>query len=84
MLKRLFNWLFPKYSNWIPLGSFSHGETDYIVFVRKNLNNGLMKFKTIRVNGKFTYSSVSSVLPADLIDVKKQWEIINETKKQKS
>ncbi len=68
-----------KYTKWKPLGNYSHAGVDYIVFVKRNLKNSMLKFKTRRVNGFFASAmSVNSILPMNLIDVQKAWnEIID-------
>ncbi len=59
-------------TKWIPLGNYSHSETDYITFARKNIKTGMMYFKTKRVNGSLI-SFDNRVLISGLIDVAEQW-----------
>ena len=67
-----------KYTKWIPLGTYSYGYTDYIVFVRKNLRNGMMQFKTKTAAGNFTmYKHI--FIPVDLIDTEAAWKTITES-----
>lgn len=69
------NFFLKKYTKYIVLGNYSYGDIDYIVFVRKNLKNNILDFKTKRVNG-FSSVCVSRVLPRDLIDTKAQFNLI--------
>ena len=62
-----------RWTKWIPFGNYAHSETDYIVFVKKNLINGIMKFKTKRVHGSFSFHT--KFVPS-LIDVKEAWDKI--------
>lgn len=64
-----------RYTKWMPLGNYSFDDVDRIVFVKKNLKTGIMKFKTLRVNGLFG-SCVNRILPNDLIDTKESWKEI--------
>lgn len=64
-------------TKWIPFGSYSFADNDYIVFARKNLKSGMLYFKVKKVT-RSIYSS--NFLPYDLIDVKEQWKIINDEK----
>lgn len=67
-----------KYTKWRPLGNFTYDDTDYVVFVKKNLKNGLLKFKHRSVN-KRPLNMNNSILPTTLIDTAKAWEeVINE------
>lgn len=43
-------WLKKKWSKWLPFGKYEYGGVEYVVFVRKNLTNGMMSFKTKRVH----------------------------------
>jgi hypothetical protein len=67
------------YTKWIPLGSYTfNGGVDTLVLVRKNIKTGMLQFKQKKINAfSSTSSLVCSIFPKDLIDVKKQWEIIN-------
>lgn len=66
-----------RWTKWIPLGNFNYGGTDYITFVKKNRANGLLKFKTKKVNGFFgSMGGVHPILPTNLIDTKKSWDDI--------
>lgn len=66
-----------KFTKWIPFGNYCFSDTDYIVFVRKNLNNGLLQFKTVTVHAKFRFHS--RFVPTGIIDTKTAWEnIINQ------
>ena len=60
-----------KYTKWIPFGNYSHATNDYIIFVRKNLRNNMLSFKTKRVQAWIDSSNCA--VPYDLIDVKKAW-----------
>lgn len=61
------------YTKWIPLGNYSHAGSDYIVFVRKNIKNGMMQFKTKIANPSWFSNRF---LPIAMIDVKKAWDEI--------
>ena len=66
-----------KYTKWQPLGNYEWDGTDRIVFVKKNLKTGMMKFKTRKVNSYLgAMSCLNPILPSALIDVKKAWEEI--------
>ena len=69
------NFFKKKYTKYIVLGNYSFADIDYIVFVRKNLKNNILDFKTKRVNG-FSSGCVNKVLPRDLIDTKTQFNLI--------
>jgi len=63
----------------MPLGNYSWAGVDFIVFVRRNMKNGLCQFKTIRVHTRFRLDLVPNVLPSTLIDTRKAWnELINQ------
>lgn len=62
----------PRFTKWIPFGNYTWAnDTDFIVFARRNLKNGIMQFKTKRVHGIFR--NKMPFVPV-LIDVKKAWE----------
>lgn len=64
-------------SKWVALGKFTFGNKEYVTFVRKNLKNGMLDFKTKRVNNPlFSMGCVNPFLPANLIDTKKVWDEI--------
>jgi hypothetical protein len=64
-------------TKWIPLGSYHWGgNAEYIVFVRGDKNTGLLDFKTKRTNSIGISDCVRPVLPHDIIDTRKQWELI--------
>ena len=64
-----------RYTKWEQLGSFSFSSKDYVTFIRVNKKNGLPQFKTIRVNWfPLSMGCVSSILPANFMDVQKQWD----------
>ena len=69
-------WIFKKskFSQWVPFGNYAFGSTEYIVMARKNLDNGLLQFKSIKTQTSLHHSRY---IPANLIDVKKQWELLN-------
>lgn len=70
-----------RWTKWIPLGNFSYAGTDYITFAKKNKANGMLKFKTKKVNGFFgSMGHVHSILPVNLIDTKKAWGQLSTTK----
>lgn len=64
-----------QFTEWIPLGIHTHGYVHYLVLVRKNKSNGMLQFKSRRVQ-KSHYCGI--FIPYDLIDVKTQWKIITE------
>lgn len=70
---RLFN---KNLTSWIPLGSMSFQQNDFIVFVRGNKKTGMLYFKTKKVNGAWYQTLVDNILPNSLIDVTKQWNEI--------
>jgi len=61
-------------TKWIQLGNYSHAYTDYVVFVRGNKKTGMMEFKVKKVHAWTMCTGL--ILPANLIDVRKQWEEI--------
>jgi len=66
-----------KYTKWVPFGNYRWGgDNDYIVFARKNLKNGMIDFKTKRVQGFL--SNRNPFLPHDLINVKVAWKELTE------
>lgn len=70
--------MFNKKTKWIVLGNYQYGGSDYVVFVRKNLKNGLLDFKIKNVHA-WKMMSCDNILPNGLIDVKAQWDkIINQ------
>lgn len=62
-----------RYTDWIPLGVNTFGDTHHVIMVRRNLKTGMMKFKSKRVQG---FHHHKSFLPHNLIDVQKQWDLI--------
>lgn len=65
-------------TKWIPLGSFDFSGVQYIVFVRKNIKTGMLKFKTKRINGKLVHGSrVHPIIQTNLINTASAWEAIN-------
>ena len=73
--------LFHKKTKWIPLGIFTCSQDEYIVYVRASKKNGMMQFKTKKVNSQ-TWGFNGRMLPSDLINIKDQWELINKIKNQ--
>lgn len=67
-----------RWTKWIPLGRMDFGGKDYVTLVRKNRKTGMLKFKTLRVNGWRLGGSVYSFLPSDLIDTNEAWKQITE------
>lgn len=70
--------LFKNRTSWIPLGSFVSDNQEFVVFARKNFPSGMIDFKTKRVNrrGIFNTYDVYPILPPNIIDVAKQWDLI--------
>ena len=67
------------WGKWVPLGNWSFDGADYIVFARKNFKNGMIKFKTKRVNGYLpALNCVNNCLPSDLISTGEAWKKLNE------
>jgi len=67
-----------RYTKWCALGSFTHLSYDYVTFIRKNLKNGLLQFKTKRVNGWFAVMQCTTpFMPSNLIDTGKVWNEVN-------
>lgn len=67
-----------RYTKWVALGHFTYGRYDYVTFIRKNLKNGSVRFKTKRVNGWFlVHNCTNTFMPKTLIDTKKVWDEIN-------
>ena len=62
------------YTNWIPFGVYDYGSQHYMVFIRKNKKTGMLHFRTKKVQRSFW---VGNFLPTDLINVKEQWDLIN-------
>ena len=62
-----------KLTNWIVLGNYIFADVDYIVFVRRNRKNGMLYFKTKKVQGNH---SSHPILGHKFIDVQIQWEIL--------
>lgn len=63
-----------RFTKWIPLGAYSWANnTDYIVFVRKNIHTGMMQFKTKRVHA--WWANKNPFFPK-LIDTQKAWDEI--------
>lgn len=65
-----------KLTNWIVLGNYCFCDADYIVFVRKNIKNGMLYFKVKKVQGNH---SSHPILGYKFIDVNIQWELLNKT-----
>jgi len=68
------------FTKWKPLGTMNFQGKEYVTLIRKNKKNGMLNFKTIRVNGFLgDLGCVHGFLPQTLIDTKKTWgEITNE------
>lgn len=67
-----------RYTKWVAFGNFRYGSYEYITFIRKNLKNGLLQFKTKRVNGWLgVMSCTNPFMPTNLIDTGKVWDEIN-------
>lgn len=41
------------YTKWKPLGTMDFQGKEYVTMIRKNKKNGMLQFKTIRINGFF-------------------------------
>ena len=69
-----------RYTNWTPLGSFDFQGKDYITFIRKSKKDGMIHFKTKRVNKPFGVNNcVNNVIFKNLIDTEKAWsKVVNE------
>lgn len=66
-----------RFTQWIPLGNFTHGSYGYVTFVRKNIKTGMLYFKTKRTNGWYgVMRCTNPFMPHNLIDVKSAWEKI--------
>lgn len=74
----MFKNLKKKWGPWVPFGNYRWaGSRDYIVFARKNLRNGMIKFKTKPViSGLF--KEKEGFVPKDLIDVEEAWDTLVE------
>lgn len=68
------------YTKWKPLGTMDFQGKEYVTMIRKNKKNGMLQFKTIRINGFFgAMGCVHGFLPRTLIDTQKAWdEVISE------
>lgn len=67
-----------RHTKWEALGRFNFDSYEYITFIRKNLKNGMLQFKTRRVNGWFgVMSCTEPFLPSNLIDTQKVWDKVN-------
>jgi len=49
-MKKIINFLFKRYTKWIPFANYNYGGSSYMIFVRKNLINGMLYFKTKNIN----------------------------------
>jgi len=68
-----------QWNKWEPLSYYTYSDAEYIVMARRNRKSGLIKFKSIRVNGNNSLVNESKIsLPRTLIDSKKQWYTICE------
>lgn len=67
-----------KYTKWIPLGSYSFSnETQYVVFVRRNLKTDMLQFKTKQANPHPLRSVlVKPILNRELINTQEAWDKI--------
>ena len=61
------------YTKWIPFGVNTHACQHYMVFVRKNKKNGILQFKSKKIQTSF-YNG--SFVTHDLINVKDSWDKI--------
>lgn len=50
------------YTKWKPLGTMDFQGKEYVTMIRKNKKNGMLQFKTIRINGFFWCYGVCSRL----------------------
>lgn len=67
-----------RYTKWVAFGNFTHGSYEYITFIRKNLKNELLQFKTKKVNGWFgVMSCTTPFMPRDLINTGEVWNEVN-------
>jgi hypothetical protein len=64
---------FEKKTKWFPLAAYNNQGTDYMVFARKGLKTGMLFFKIKRAT---PYATCSYNFPKDLLDIKKQFEIL--------
>lgn len=63
------------YTKWKPLGTMDFQGKEYVTMIRKNKKNGMLQFKTIRINGFFgAMGCVHGFLPRTLIDTQKAWD----------
>ena len=64
-----------RYTEWVPLGSFSLGRVDYIALVKKNKKTSMLKFKTKRTHGNRMFSGCNPYFNVP-IDIQAQWDEI--------
>ncbi len=67
-------------TKWIPLGRYEFAGYEFIVFVRGNKKTGELYFKTKCINKipLFNPASERPIMNHTMIDVNKQWNLINE------
>ena len=68
-----------KYTNWIPLGSFSH-IADYVVMVKRNKKTGMLRFKTVRMHGMLHFGNCERFFTVK-IDTQAAWDEITNPNK---
>lgn len=66
-----------RYTKWAPLGNYSHGGDDYIVFFKLNTKTGMMKFKVKTVHPWTVNTNL--ILPTAMIDTQKAWDDLTTT-----
>jgi hypothetical protein len=64
------------WSKWFPLGNYRYATKDYVVFVKKNLKTGMLKFK-VKSPHKRKGISTNPILPLSMINTQDQWDLIN-------
>jgi len=70
------SWFKSNKTKWEPLGRYQWDGDEYIVFVRGDKKTGMLYFKTKQTNYRGISDCVRPVLPHDIIDTRKQWELI--------
>ena len=66
-----------KYTAWMPFGNYNWVGSDYIIYTRKHLKNGICQFKTVRVHKLNGTGYARQVCPNGMINTAEAWARIS-------
>ncbi len=64
-------------TRWYPFAKSSIGYCDHITFIKKDLDSGMLYFKTKKANKKFD-TTINNILPNGMIDTLAVWKMVDD------